>query len=67
MNLHQTCKTSDKRRIICNSTISICKSFSVTLKKTVRERSIENIAKGNTDPGVGYFIQLLWFGLVGLV
>ena len=26
-----------------------------------------NIAKGTTDPGVDYFNQLLWFGLVGLV
>ena len=27
----------------------------------------KNIAKGTTDPGVDYFNQLLWFGLVGLV
>ena len=26
-----------------------------------------NIAKGTTDPGVDYFNQLLWFGLVKLV
>ena len=26
-----------------------------------------NIAKGTTDPGVDYFNQLLWFGLVDLV
>ena len=26
-----------------------------------------NIARGITDPGVDYFNQLLWFGLVGLV
>ena len=29
--------------------------------------NIRNIAKGTTDPGVDYFNQLLWFGLVGLV
>ena len=27
----------------------------------------KNIAKGTTDPGVDYFNQLLWFGLVELV
>ena len=27
----------------------------------------KNIAKGTTDPGVDYFNQLLWFGLVKLV
>ena len=30
-------------------------------------RKVENIAKGTTDPGVNFFNQLLWFGLVGLV
>ena len=27
----------------------------------------KNIAKGTTDPGVDYFNQLLWFGLLELV
>ena len=29
--------------------------------------SLDFIAKGTTDPGVDYFNQLLWFGLVKLV
>ena len=38
-------------------------------KKTIQTKAIIrlNIAKGTTDPGVDYFNQLLWFGLVGLV
>ena len=30
-------------------------------------KQLTNIAKGTTDPGVDYFNQVLWFGLVGLV
>ena len=38
----------------------------IFLEKII-EFNRSNIAKGTTDPGVDYFNQLLWFGLVELV
>ena len=35
--------------------------------RTIKFEAKKNIAKGTTDPGIDYFNQLLWFGLVGLV
>ena len=32
-----------------------------------KRNHLRNIAKGTTDPGVDYFNQLVWFGLVNLV